>query len=141
MQRLDLYPTRIRGYNDRRKRPQTVQQYKRIYTRGVAGGYSHIGTVRVFATGKHLPHPPFFALAAPKDSTFSTCAVRQHPPFQKKKMFLCYFSHKIPFFTCGPVLKARGRCLSPLFLNPPRHIYIPLSYLSTLGIYTRLVMS
>ena len=103
--------------------------------------YSHNWESTSMCHGKDPRTPPplrpqFFALAAPKDSTFSTCISRLAPPFQKN-MILCYFSSKNPFFTCWPVLKAptiifsEGRSIRPLFVNPPWHIYVPLSYLST----------
>ena len=80
----------------------------------VGGGYSHIRTVRICAL--------FSALAAPKDSTFSTLAAWKDPPFQKFLPFFIIYSSKTPFCPCWAVLKAppppfsvEGHSLSPPF--------------------------
>ena len=87
------------------------------------GGYSHIGTVRACATGKL----PFLALAAPKVSTFSTCAARKDPPFQNYICFFVIFSSKTPFSRVGhfwePPIFSKRPLPKPPILNTPWHIY------------------
>ena len=122
-------------------------------------GYSHIRAVRVCAARN--PPPPilhFSAWAAPKDSTFSTWTAPKDPTFQKYTLvcsifptwaapkdptfksirFFVIFSSTPPpchFFIDGPLWEppppifSEGRSLS--FPNSGRHIYIPLSYMST----------
>ena len=72
--------------------------------------------------------PPLFALAAPKDSTFSACAAWKDPPLKKIYTFLCYFLAPKPLFSrvgqiWKPPFSVWGRSLSPLFLNPSWHIF------------------
>ena len=92
------------------------------------GGYSCIGTVRVFCTGKpHPPPPPPFLAAAPNDH-FLTCAARKDPDF----FFIiyicfCVIFSKPPFFhvwaSSESPFSVRGRSLSPLFKPSVAHIH------------------
>ena len=74
--------------------------------------------------------PHFGPLAAPKDSTFSTCAARKDPSFQKIYVSLLFLAPKRPFSHVGqfwkPLIFSKGPLHKPLFLNPPScyiHIY------------------
>ena len=79
-------------------------------------------------------NPPIFTLEAPKDSTFATCAARKDPPFQKMYVSLSFLAPKPHFSSMGqcwkppPPFSVRGRSVSPLFLNPPWHIYTTLIF-------------
>ena len=99
--------------------------------------------------------PHFSASAAPKNSTFSTWTAPKHPPFQKYTFvystFPTWAAPKDPTFksirffvifssTPPPRFSLRGRSESLPFSvrgrslsspNSGRHIYIPLSYMST----------
>ena len=73
--------------------------------------------------------PLFSALAAPKDSTFSTRAARKDPLFQKYMPSFVIFSSKILFaLKAPPPFSVRGRSLTPPppFVNPARHIFTTL---------------
>ena len=77
----------------------------------------------VCATG----NTPCFAMAAPKESIFPTCAARQDPPFKKHIRFFVIFSSKALFHVWAssesPPTSKGPLPLPPLFKPSVAHIY------------------